>query len=206
MVEELEHCPFMEIRQRPGGNAQSSRLAQQAISKSGRASEYAELMKEAGKSKKDIFTGRYHCLSCGKGFEDLRPLADHLRKHDGINSQDFKVMQYRQQHREGRSAPRACKTGFLLADLLDAAALKSKGKKGKGETIVRVSTMADRRESSVKPKKKIDDTKVDKIDQEERKILETAFRGLRLKSEFSLAVRTVDHWTTETFSVESTVQ
>ena len=54
-----------------------------------RQQELALLTAEANKSIVDPVTGKCRCLSCGHVVRSLRALADHLRKHDGVNSVDY---------------------------------------------------------------------------------------------------------------------
>ena len=51
-----------------------------------RQQELANLIAEAKKSVVDPVTGKCRCLSCGHVVRSVRALADHLRKHDGVNS------------------------------------------------------------------------------------------------------------------------
>lgn len=145
------------------------------------------LLLEAKKSKPDLFTSMYHCLSCGKSFKQVGALADHLLKHDGVNSSDYKVLQYQQQHAQHKTAPRASKTGFMFGDLLDAAVAKSSKKSSveKSDRAPRivVSTGADHRIAKPKEKVKKVEQGPERITREERAKLESAFEGLRLKSE-----------------------
>ena len=48
------------------------------------------LLQEAKKSIVDKATGKVRCLSCGNLFGSPTALAAHLRKHDGVNSVEYR--------------------------------------------------------------------------------------------------------------------
>lgn len=174
------------IRKGPGKKGGVGKVQNKAM-QGGKLDVNRALLAEAKKSKPDLFTGMHHCLSCGKSFKQVSALADHLRKHNGVNSGDYKVVQYQQQLAQQKAAPRASKTGFMFGDLLDAAMAKSSkmpsaGRSNKGSRII-VSTMTEHR--VVKPKEKVKKVEQapERMTKEERAKLESAFEGLRLKSE-----------------------
>lgn len=73
------------------------------------ASAHWKLMSEAHKSPVDPDTGRIRCRACGRAFAAYTFLAQHLKqRHFGINSEDAKVLEYRQlqqqQQQQGHSS------------------------------------------------------------------------------------------------------
>ncbi|GMH45963.1 hypothetical protein BSKO_13927 [Bryopsis sp. KO-2023] len=196
-------------RREPRGSsdAQFRQAAPARKGKQAREDARQALQAEARKSEKDVFTGRRHCLSCGKAFSAIESLAEHLKKHDGVNSDDYKVLHYERQRARGGAAPRPSRTGFTTSDLFEAALAKARLRKESrtdsskatsrqrraqnSGTVVASTGLA--RNVSKAPKVKASSNKQDglqSIEEDERLRLESAFQGLKLKRTRRLAKRT----------------